>query len=92
MRKQYAQSVANDRHYTRRLRNKTKINIYVDSRPQTPRSSVSSSIRNSPAQSEHNNSHDYGKMTESILALQYSLNGLKEELCDHMNRTSIQIQ
>ena len=35
-------------------------------------------------------------MTESILALQYSLHyslsGLKEELCDHMKRTSIQIQ
>ena len=70
--------------------------IYVDSRPQTPRSSVASSIRNSPAQPEHNNSHDYSNMTESILALQYSLqyslSGLKEELCDHMKRTYIQIQ
>ena len=70
--------------------------LYVDSRPQTPRSSVASSIRNSPAQPEHNNSQHYSNMTESILALQYSLHyslsGLKEELCDDMKRTSIQIQ
>jgi len=70
--------------------------IYVDSRPKTPRSSVASSIRDSPAQPEHNNIHDYSNMTESILALQYSLlyslSGLKEELCDHMKRTYIQIQ